>query len=530
MSLARSSALIAAGTLVSRVTGLIRTIVLVTAIGVIGPASDAFATANQLPNTLIAIISTGLLTGVIVPHVVALSARSDGGRAVLPKLMTLGATGLAIATALAMLAAPFLVWLFAANFSDEQRALAVAFAYWCIPQVFFLGMFALVGETLNARGVFAPYAWAPIANNVVSIAGFGVLIAIFGADRRQLEEWDLGSIALIGATATIGIIAQTLILAVFWRRTGIPLRPDFRWRGIGLRGLSRRASWTFSTMLIGVAAGIVQQQTISAASGTDASIFVWQNAWLIYMLPYSLIVLSIGTPYFTRISEHAAAGRNRQLVSDIDQSIRMLTIFVLVAVAGLVAAAAPATRVFSNSTTDALASAPVLIAFLVGLTPMAVLFIVQRTFYAYGDTRTPFWFTLVQGVLVVVFTLSAAAVVANESLTASVAAGQTVAGLFQVTVAAVLLRRMIGPFGLGRTLVALGRFVCAAALAASAGFGVYMLSGGAEGWMLTDKLTGALGTVLIGAASLIVYLAVLAALRTRELSLAFAAVRQRLGH
>lgn len=172
MGIGRASAMIAAGTLTSRLTGLLRTIVLVAAIGAIGRASDAFGTANQLPNSIYQVISAGLLTGVIVPQVVRVSARQDGGRDYLAKLVTLGAVLVAGITVVATLCAPLLVSLFAGNYTPEQHALATQFAYWCIPQLFFYGMFALLGEILNARRVFGPYAWAPIVNNVVSIAGF----------------------------------------------------------------------------------------------------------------------------------------------------------------------------------------------------------------------------------------------------------------------------------------------------------------------------------------------------------------------
>src|SRR5690606_3902824 len=124
---------------------------------------------------------------------------------------------------------------------------------------------------------------------------------------------------------------------------------------------------------------------------------------LVYMVPYSMIILAIGTPYFTRISEHAAAQRDAELRGDIAQSIRVLGLFVVIATAAVAAAAVPASRVFSNGAAEASLIAPVLLAFLVSLLPMAVLFIVQRTFYAYGDARTPFIFTVVQASLVLVF-------------------------------------------------------------------------------------------------------------------------------
>lgn len=524
-TLARASSLIAAGTLVSRLTGLVRTIVLVAAIGTFA-AGDAFYVANQLPNTVLTLISTGLLTGVIVPRVVAVSAQPDGGRIFLPKLLTAGATILLVTTAVSMLLAPLLVSIMASRFEPAQHALATAFAYWCLPQIFFYGMFALIGESLNARRIFAPYAWAPVVNNIVSIVGFGAFIALFGADQRGLVGWTPAAIALLGGTATLGIVAQTVVLAVFWRRSGIPLRPDFRWRGVGFGSMGGLATWTFGMVMVTLVAGIVQVNVMSGASGDDASVAIWGNAWLVYMVPYALIVLSIGTPYFTRISEHAAAARHREVIDDIGAAVRTLGLFVVIAAVALIAAAAPASRIFTNQAADALLAAPVLVAFLIALIPMAVLFIIQRTFYAYGDTRTPFFFTLVQGALVVGLTLLAT-LMPTEYITVTVAAVQTACGIIELLIAIWLLRRKIGPLGLGRIASALGRFVLAAVPAGLAGYGVYLWTGGNGGWMLQNIFVAAAGTALICVTAGAVYLALLAAFRTPELTAAVGLVRSR---
>lgn len=528
MNLLRASGLIAAGTLVSRLTGLVRTIVLVAAISSVGASADAFYVANQLPNTVLTLISTGLLTGVIVPRVVAVSAQPDGARTFLPKLITAGASILLLTTAVAMALAPVLVAVMASGYDSAQRELTVAFAYWCLPQIFFYGMFALIGESLNARRIFTPYAWAPVVNNIVSIAGFGLFIVLFGFHRNEVGWWTPSAIALVGGTATLGIIAQTVVLAISWRRSGIPLRPDFRWRGVGFGSMGSLATWTFGMVVVTLLAGLVQVNIMSAASGEDASVAVWGNAWLIYMVPYALVVLSIGTPYFTRISEHAAAGRGNDVRADITAAIRTLGLFVVISAAALIAAAAPASRIFTSSADDALLAAPVLVAFLVGLIPMAVLFIIQRTFYAYGDTRTPFFFTLAQGALVVVLTL-VAGMAPKEYLTATVASVQTMCGILELLLAIWLLRRKIGPLGLRKAVTSLSIFLAAALPSALAGWGIYVWSGGNDGWMLDNLFLGAAGTALICAVAGAIYLGILAALRTPELTSAVSLVRARFG-
>lgn len=523
----RASVLIGAGTVVSRLTGFIRTIVLVAAIGATTPAGNAFAVANQLPNNIYAIISTGLLSAVVVPQIVKAAAHDDGGRAFVSKLFTLGAVVLLGATVVAMIVAPLLVQLYAPEFVPEQKALATAFAYWCLPQILFYGLFALVGESLNARRVFGPYTWAPIVNNIVSIVGFALFIWLFGG-ARPVAEWTPEMIALVAGTATLAIVVQSGILFAFWRRTGLRVRPDFRWRGVGLNQIGRLAGWTFLMVLAGQLAGIVQSRVLSAARDGDAGVFVSQNAWLLFMLPYSIIVLSIGTPYFTRLSEHAAMGRDDDVRADIGSSIRTLGIFIVIAGAALAVAAVPATRVFTDTRAEALAAAPVLLCLLVGLVPLAVLFVVQRTFYAYNDTRTPFLFTLMQCGLVVATALLAGATLPREQLAAGVALGQSVSSLAQVIVATWLLHRRLGGLGVTSWLGALGRFALAAIPAAAAGWGVFLVFGGVDGWMTSSVVLGAAGSAILGLVCAVVYVGVLALLRAPELGPALAMARRML--
>lgn len=535
-SLGRASATIAAGTLVSRVTGLVRTVVLVAAIGAVGKASDAFTIANQLPNYVFQVLSAGLITAVLVPQIVKWSAREDGGRAHLSKLLTLGTVVLLVVTALALLLAPWLVRLLGEEYTAPQHALATAFAYWCLPQVFFYGMFALVGETLNARRVFGPYAWAPIVNNLVSIVGFGAFIIAFGGERSEVDQWDPLTVGVLGGVTTFGIVAQTVVLIAFWRRTGLSIRPDFRWSGMGLGDIRGAAGWSFAMLLVGLVVSVVQQQVISAASGDFASATVWFNAWLVFMLPYSIIVMSIGTPYFTQLSEHAAAGRDDEVRADIQRSIRTLGLLVVIAAVALMVAAVPASRIFTGSEAEATAAAPVLIGFLVSLVPLAVQFVVQRTFYAYGDTRTPFLFTLFQASLAILLALLMPLIVSEGLLTAAVALGQSLSSVAQVVLASWLLRRRLGALGMATSISALLRFTLAAIPAGAVTFAVYAWAGGHESWMAADgvggipgKLLAALGTALLCLLAVVVYIAVLAILRAPELRATAGLLRRLVG-
>ncbi|MFD5224020.1 murein biosynthesis integral membrane protein MurJ [Microbacterium sp. NPDC058342] len=530
-SLGRASAILGAGTLVSRVTGLVRTIVLVAAIGSLGRASDAFSTANQLPNNVFTIIQTGILTAVIIPQIVKSASHKDGGQAFISKLFTLGTVVFLAATGVAMVLAPWLVFIYASRFTPDQLALGTAFAYWCLPQIFFYGLYALIGETLNAKRVFGPYTWAPIANNLISIAGFLVFMMLFGGNRNDVDMWDPTMIAVMGGTATLGIAVQAALLLAAWRRTGLHLRPDFRWKGVGLGQVGRLAGWTFLMVIAGQLAGLAQANVVSEASGEHPAGTIMMAAWLVFMLPYSIFAVSIGTPYFTQISEHAAESRHDEVRGDVARSIRAISIFIVVSAVALAVASVPASRIFTQSGIEAEQAAPVLICYLVGLLPLSVLFIVQRTFYAYGDTRTPFWFTVVQCALIVVSALVAPLLVPLSQLAAAVALGQSLAGLVQALIAIVLLRRRLGGLEVPGILLSLSRFALAAVPAGFAGWGVYALIGGADGWAVASdgmagRLLGAVGTGVVGGAAVVVYLVVLFLLRAPELSVVSGLVKR----
>ena len=529
----RAGAVVAAGTLVSRVTGLVRNIVLAAALPVIatganGGAANAFAIANQLPNNIYAIISSGLLAGVIVPQIIQAAKHRDGGNAFVSKLLTLGLTALFVATVIAVAAAPLLVVAFGSRLGPEASALTLAFAYWCLPQLLFYGMYALLGEILNARGVFGPFAWSPIVNNLVSIVGFLAFIWTFGV-QEDVIGWTPTMVGVIAGTATLGIVAQACVLLMFWRRAGLHVRPDFHWRGIGLRHIGRLAGWTFLMVLVGQIAGLVQTTLVSAASSAGASVAAMSYAWLVFMLPFSVIVLSIGTPYFTRLSEHVSAERPDALRSDLDAATRTIGIFMVGALAAIVAAILPISRVFTTSPETAQAFAWVLAAYLVALLPLSFQFVLQRTFYAHQDTRTPFVFTLVQAVLVAATAVLAYLLLPVEHLAVGVALGQSLANVVQLVLAVILLRRKIGPLGLGGAVRGVIRFVAAGIPAAAAGWGVSVLLAQLFGWTIETIAAALLGGALIGIATLVAYVLALALLRAPELGTAVRAIRRIIG-
>ena len=410
----RASAFLASGTIVSRILGFVKAIIVAATIGVVGSAgADAFAVANALPNTVYVIVAGGVLSAVLVPQIVRAGAHADGGSGYINKLLTVALVILAGATILATALAPLLTLVYGATLPQATLDLAIAFAWWCLPQIFFYGLYTLLGEVLNARRSFGPFTWVPVLNNIVAIAGLLVFAWAFGVDpdgARAADEWTPAMIAVLAGTATLGIAVQALVLFWFWRRIGLRYRPDFAWRGVGLGTAGRMAGWTFGMLLLTTLAGIVQTLVLGTASGQNASIAAVDYAWLIFMLPHSVITVSIATAYFTRMSEHAAADDLDRVRDDLSGAIRGITLIIILAAAVLLVIAYPFAAVFETASyADTAALGNVVIAFTLGLVPFSTLFVVQRTFYALGDTRTPFRFTLFQ---VIVFIAGALACLA----------------------------------------------------------------------------------------------------------------------
>jgi len=338
-SLRASSIMLGSGTLVSRGLGFVRAILLAQALGVTASAgADAFAVANQLPNNIYAIVAGGVFSATLVPAIVKSAVHHDGGRAYLNKLLTAALTIMVATAALATLLAPVLVGLYASGWSRDQLGLATAFAYICLPRLFFSAFYALLGEILNGRKVFGPFTWTPVANNVIAIAGLSVFVALFGFDSqgaRSVIDWSTPMIWLLAGTATVGVAVQALLLFFFWRRIGLSFRPDFRWRGVGMRDTGRMASWTFGMLLLTQLAGLIETNVSALASGQGASVFTLQTAWLAFMLPHSVITVSLATAYFTRMSAHASANNLAAVAADTEESVRRITLFMVWAMVAL---------------------------------------------------------------------------------------------------------------------------------------------------------------------------------------------------
>lgn len=527
--LGRASALLASGTIVSRVLGFTRTILLTLVLSgqstVIG---NALTLSSQMPASLYTVIGGGLVSAVLVPQTIRASRGADGGVAYVNKLLTIAIVAIGSLTVVLTIGAPLVMHLTASN--SATYAVAVPFAYWSMPQIFFLGMYAVLGEVLNARKRFGAYTWAPVANNVVALATLGLFLVLFGAVSKNASAPlpPLQSSVLAGG-ATLGLAVQALTLALVWRRAGLRFRFDFRWRGVGLRATGQAAGWTFAMLVLTQASGFLQSRVADIASEVGiASNFALSNAWLLFMLPHSIITVSLATAFYPRMSEHAAEGDNAAVRADLSTSLRTVLFAIGLATAVLLAAALSVSAIFSHSAEEARATAPVLVAYVLGLLPFTALYLVQRAFYALGDTRTPFRFTVAQ-LLVVVPGILLCALLPHPWIATGIAAVISIGSTVQLIIAVVLLRRHLGRLMSPRLARTIRRVAIAGVPALVAGALTLLALGGYAGsWATSNRVGAALASVIVALVCTVVYGVVMAALRAPEMRVVTGFVRARL--
>ncbi|WP_420369201.1 DUF6049 family protein [Curtobacterium sp. L1-20] len=536
-NLGRASAMLAAGTMVSRILGFAKTFVLAYAIGQNKSVSaNAFAVANQLPNNIYALIAGGLLSAVLIPQIVrAMKQHRDGGAAYVNKIITLGAVAFLVVAVVATVFAPALIRLYTSqgtsmDLADSAGDLAVAFAFWCLPQILFYAMYSLLGEVLNAKQVFGPFTWAPLINNVIAVAGLIVFIAMFGTDNSDVSEWTPLKIAVLAGSASLGVFAQAAFLPFFWKRAGMTFRPDFRWRGVGLKSTGTAAGWLFAMILVTQLAGLVQSNVAWRAGQEGAGNAVLGNAWLLFMLPHSIVAVSIATAYFTRMSHDAERGDLDAVRRNLSLSLRIVGLFTVFSTIALMVVAVPFGRVYEGTFESSVAVGAVLVAYMPGLVLFSMLFIIQRVFWAMHDHRTPFLMQCIQAVLFVIGALAVTTFPASV-VGFGIAACTTIAGSAQTVVAIVLVRRRLG--GIEGAIVTRShvQFVIAALIAGVAGlltanfFGAFS----PDGFAMSDR-TGALITiVLTGAVMAVVYFAALVVAKNGEIANAVSLLKGRLG-
>jgi putative peptidoglycan lipid II flippase len=501
-SVLSSSAVMAAGTVVSRLSGFVRGALLAAALGQFLHA-ELFTIANTIPNMLYILLAGGIFNAVLVPQLVrAIERDPDGGERYTNLVITVAALFLAGVTAILVIFAPLLMQVFLSEqyFTpeyDEHRASIIDLARYCLPQVFFYGMFVLVGQILNARGRFGPMMWAPIANNLISVLVLVGYLVVFGPTSDPYAAYSTQQELVLGIGSTLGIVAQLAVLVPFLRAAGVRYRPRFDLRGSGLGHTLRLATWTIGFIIVnqiaytvvvriassGVAAGAVDD------AGTGYT--VYSQAFLLMMVPHSVATVSLATAILPRLSRSAAAGDLRAVGREVDHTLRTALTLILPFVLLLPVVAGPVVEVvygWGAAAPNVEVYAPSLALFAPGLLFFTIHYLVLRGFYALEQTRTVFWVQcVVAGVNIAAAVAYTRDIDPIDTAPRLVLAYATAYLAGSVVSFLVLRRRTSGPEGPGVDLRgltgAVGRMLAAAVPATAVAYAVRL---GLEAWWGDD--------------------------------------------
>ena len=387
-SVLRTSGSIAFATLTSRITGFVRTVLV---LAMLGPAvASAFQAAYVLPSIVAEVVLGAVLTAIVIPVLVrAENEDADGGEGFINRIFTLALTMLGGATVIALVCAPVLTYL---NLGDGEvnRPLATALAYLLLPEVLFYGLSALFIAILNMKGAFRPGAWAPVWNNVVQISTLVAYFLVPGEISLNPVRMGDTKLLVLGVGTTLGVVLQAFILVPALRRAGVRLR--LRW------GLDDRLR-SFGRMAGAIVLYVAVLQvgffiTYRIASGADSSgVSVYATHWQLLQLPYGVLGVTILTAIMPRLSRNAAANDTHSVVDDLSLSTR-LTMVALVPVITFMTFFGPAIAIaifdvgkFDLDAADQLGMVLSWGAFTI--IPYSMTLVQLRVFYARQDAWTP---------------------------------------------------------------------------------------------------------------------------------------------
>jgi len=487
-----SSAVMAAGTVFSRASGFIRSALLVTALGA-QIRGDLFSIANTLPNMVYILLAGGIFNAVLVPQLVRrIKADADGGDAYASRVITLSALFLGSVTVLLVVFAPALLGIYLNDrYLEPDRVThletIVDLTRWCLPQVFFYGMYVLVGQVLNARGRFGPMMWAPIANNILSIGMLVTYLVVWGPvgdGAQRFEALGTSAEVLLGLGSTLGIVAQFVVLVPYLRASGFTYRPRFDFRDPELARTLSLGVWTVLFVVATQTAYLVVVYLASggtAAGGEGTGYTVYSSSLLIMMVPHSIVTVSLATAILPRLSSYAHEGRLAELGSTVGSTLRTSLALVLpfAVVLPIVAGDVAGFAFGWGGGEDTAASfAPTLGLFGPALAFFTVHYFMLRGFYAMEMTRLVFFIQLaVSATNILVATALVPSRPPEETAPMLVVAYLTSYAVGAV-VSFVLLRRTVG----GLETPQLVRFLVR--------MGIVLVAAGAAAWLVEWSMSG----------------------------------------
>jgi putative peptidoglycan lipid II flippase len=484
--IARASAWMALGTIVSRITGAMRLLLLLWVVGK-SLNADIFSIANTIPNALYILVAGGIFNVVLVPQLVrAMKRDPDGGDAYANRVITLGVLVLAGATALLVAAVPVLVHLFydSALFAPglEQAQDSARLLMWlCMPQVFFYGVFVLVGQVLNARGRFGPMMWAPIVNNVVA-CGVLVLFAVTFGKSDGAKGFSTSEALVLGIGSTVAIALQALVLIPYLRQAGFHFKPRFDFRGVGLGHTFKLGVWTLLFVLANQIAYVVVARLGSSATadgaktGKDAAgAAVYDLGFLVSQVPHGVITVSLATAIIPMLSGLAADREFGRFRAELGRTVRLALVIIVplaVAIACLGQQLATIADLTGNLKGGTESIGWTIQAFAIAMVAFTVHYLMLRGFYANEDTRTPFFIQVVIATVNIAAAITLTSMVEPARVAMMLALSYGIAYLIGSILSTTVLSRTVGSLVDREMVVFAGKLILAAGIAAAAMLGI----------------------------------------------------------
>jgi putative peptidoglycan lipid II flippase len=393
--LARSTAAMTAGTVISRVTGVLRLAVLAATLGVTETRfTDTYNLANMAPNILYELVLGGVITAVFVPVFVELLHKDDRNEAWrdlsgIVNWALLGLTALAI---VGMIAAPWIAEFYASRLGgelgrDQQRVITFLLRLF-IPQVVFYGIYFMGSGLLNAHKRFALPMFTPIMNNIVLIVVLIVFHRMYGL--VEIDTVTTPQLLLLGLGTTASVAPMGLLLLPSIRKLGgyrLTLSVD---REL-VRKLVRLSGYITGTVAANQLGYLVVQWLANARQGGYTA---YLSAFAFFLLPIGLFVWSLTTALAPTLSRNALTENWDAFKGDLSTGLRATIFLTLPATAGFLLLGDPLVEAFLRHGVVTAGSTELIVdvlTFLVlGLVQFSLFQVLSRAFYAMQNGKTPF--------------------------------------------------------------------------------------------------------------------------------------------
>ena len=519
-SLLRSNLVVAAGTALSRISGLVRVFVFAYVIGQTA-LGDAYKLGNETPNIVYDLLLGGVLSATLVPLFTSFLPRGQGDDATAEDrratnvVLTIAGTLMVALTVVAVVAAPLIFRLYSISVSNDVdpdlfRSVGTTLTRIFLIQILFYGLVGLGNAFLQSRRRFFVAAWSPILPNVVIIV---TLLSLPGAGST---DWTLQDVLddqrlrwTLGLGATLGIASMALLTLPAMFAAGLRYRPVFEWKHPAVRKLLMLSGWTIGFVAANQVAVIVIRNLATHEGEGILSAYVDAFTW--FVLPHGLLAVSIATTFQPELARAVLHRDRPEFVRRLAQGTRLIMLLTLPAAAGLFVLREPIIGLMQRGQFDPVASentARALAGLAIGLVAFSVYLFTLRGFYAHQDTRTPFVLNVGENLLNIVL----AFVFVGRWGVLGLGLSYSIAYLLSSVWALQVMSYKVPSFKMRSVAFDLWRPLLAVVLMAEAMWFVTHNAPSDHGWdALLQLLVG-------GIAGLVVYVAVLLVLRAPELS------------